>query len=284
MRLKDRIEQILGKKVISTTPLGGGCVGEVYKVFFETGELVAKVDSKASANLDIEGRMLQYLKSHAEGFPVPSVYHCAPELLLMECFDAGGRLGSLEQKQAARHFALLHGISHQRGFGFSEDTLIGGLHQPNSWCDSWVQFYKEQRLLYMGEQAVRSGGLSSSIWKRLQKFSQRLGDFIPEPESSSLLHGDAWGGNVICGKHGISGYIDPAVYYGDPEVELAFTTMFHTFGDEFFREYSRYRKLPSEFFQSRRQIYLLYPNLVHARLFGSGYAGAVSSILSGVGF
>ena len=98
-----------------------------------------------------------------------------------------------------------------------------------------------------------------------------------------MIHGDLWGGNVLCGSNGLSGFIDPAIYYADPEIELAFMTLFGTVGDRFFRRYGEYHAIRPGFFEIRRDLYNLYPLLVHVRLFGGGYLGQVQSILRRLG-
>lgn len=65
-----------------------------------------------------------------------------------------------------------------------------------------------------------------------------------------------------------------------PEIELAFGTLFGTFGPAFFRRYGELRPLRPGFFEVRRDLYNLYPLLVHVRLFGGGYVGQVEAILS----
>ena len=84
-----------------------------------------------------------------------------------------------------------------------------------------------------------------------------------------------WGGNVLTREGRIAGFIDPAIYYADPEIELAFATLFGTFGDTFFARYREHRPLAPGFFDVRRDLYNLYPLLVHVRLFGGGYVGGV---------
>ena len=75
----------------------------------------------------------------------------------------------------------------------------------------------------------------------------------------------------------------PAIYFADAEIELAFATLFNTFGDSFFARYSERRPLRPGFFEERRDLYNLYPLLVHVRLFGGGYVGAVERILDRFG-
>jgi fructosamine-3-kinase len=162
--------------------------------------------------------------------------------------------------------------------------LIGGLHQPNPWTDSWLDFFREQRLLYMGRQGVRHGRLPEPLWQRLERFCDHLEEWLDEPERPSLLHGDVWTGNVLAQGDRITGFIDPAVYYGHAEIELAFTTLFGTFGRPFFDRYRELRPLPDGFFRERRDIYNLYPLLVHVRLFGGSYVNSVERTLEKFGF
>ena len=74
----------------------------------------------------------------------------------------------------------------------------------------------------------------------------------------------------------IAAFVDPAIYFADPEIELAFSTLFGTFGTAFFGRYQEIRPLAPGFFEVRRDLYNLYPLLVHTRLFGGGYADSVA--------
>ena len=91
----------------------------------------------------------------------------------------------------------------------------------------------------------------------------------------SLIHGDLWTGNVLCHDSRIAGLVDPAIYHADAEIELAFATLFGTFGDAFFARYTEHRPLAPGFFEARRDLYNLYPLLVHTALFGGSYARSV---------
>ena len=126
--------------------------------------------------------------------------------------------------------------------------------------------------------------MSSALLKRIERFAGDLHQFIDEPEHPSLLHGDVWTTNVLATGGKISGFIDPAVYYGHPEIELAFTTLFSTFGQAFFDAYHALRPIPDGFFETRRDVYNLYPLLVHARLFGSSYLNSVEGTIARLGY
>jgi len=271
------IEQTTGVPVRAARPLSGGCIGEVYAIDDQNGRaLVAKVDAGGSSGLALEGAMLRHLKEN--GAPVPEVLHANETLLLMTRLPAGGSLGPAVQTHAAEVIAALH---DQAGpcFGFDYDTVIGGLHQPNPKTERWVDFFRDHRLLYMAGEAADAGRLPAPVQRRIETLAGRLSDLIDEPPHPSLLHGDLWGGNVLADKGRLTGLIDPAVYWGHPEIELAFTTLFGTFGEAFFRRYQELRPLAPGFFEQRRDLYNLYPLLVHVRLFGGSYLGGVERTL-----
>ncbi len=276
--LERAIARAMGSRPARMTPMGGGCVGQVYKVVLESGEaIVAKVGDDTLA---LEGFMLEYLADH---LAVPQVILAEPGLLLMEHLDSGGSLDERAQGHAARLLARLHGVSSER-FGFERPTLIGGLHQPNDQDTSWLAFFRDRRLLYMGTQAAEVGRLPGRLLTRLEALAGRLDEWLAEPERPSLIHGDMWGGNVLCRDGRITGFVDPAIYYADPEIELAFSTLFGTFGDAFFGPYRELRPMAPGFFEDRRDLYNLYPLLVHVRLFGGAYVGSVERTLGRYGF
>jgi fructosamine-3-kinase len=175
-------------------------------------------------------------------------------------------------------------IVRQQHHGLEEPTLIGGLHQPNPWADSWLTFFREQRLLYMGREAVRRGRLPEAIFGRLAEFAAHLDRWLMEPQRPSLIHGDVWTTNVLALGDQVTGFVDPAIYYADPEIELAFITLFGTFARPFFTRYQEIRPLAPGFFEERRDIYNLYPLLVHVTLFGGGYVHSVDETLQQFGY
>ncbi len=275
--LAEAVEAATGRRPARLGPLSGGCIGEIYKVEFEDGErLVAKVSP--AGGLAVEGFMLAYLKTHS-ALPVPAVRHSAERLLLIEYVETSGGLTPAAEAHAAELLAALHGISAE-GFGFERDTVIGALPQPNPWTPSWREFFRDRRLLDMGRTALARGRLSAASFARLEKLCARLDNFIEEPAAPALVHGDVWGGNVLVRDGRIAAFVDPAIYYAHPEIELAFSTLFSTFGPAFFDRYREIRPITPGFFEARRDIYNLYPLLVHAALFGGPYPGAVHRTLA----
>lgn len=229
--------------------------------------------------------MLRFLGDH--GLPVPLVHIAAPDLLVMDYLSGGGPMDLEAEAEAGQLIARLHDVQSSR-FGLERDTLIGGLTQANPWGASWIDFFRDHRLINMADQAAQAGRLPASIRTRIDVLAANLGEFLEEPARPGLLHGDLWGGNVIVGARGgkgrISGFIDPAISFGHPEIELAFTQMFNTFGPPFFEAYQAVRPINAGFFEQRLELYNLYPTLVHVRLFGGSYLGAVDRTLARYGF
>lgn len=283
MTWQDQAAAVLGSTVMDIVPLSGGCIGQVYRLRLADGRrVVAKVDDAPNSQLGREGYMLRYLAEQS-ALPVPAVLHQKDGLLLMDYLPGQSRFSAAAQAHAAELLAALHAITAP-AHGLAEDTLIGGLHQPNPWHDSWIAFFREQRLLYMGNEARRVGRLPEPIFDRLTRFAGRLERWLAEPERPSLLHGDVWTTNVLAVGDRITGFLDPAVYYGHPEIELAFVTLFGTFERPFFTRYQEIRPIAPGFFEERRDIYNLYPLLVHVRLFGGSYVHSVDQTLRQFGF
>lgn len=273
----DAIEAAMGQRPSQISALSGGSVGKVYKVELKDGaRLVAKVSE--TGGLAIEGFMLGYLKMHSE-LPVPDVLHSADKLLLLDFVETSGGLTGGAEAHAAELLAALHGIG-AANFGFEGATAIGTLPQPNPWTPCWRDFFRDQRLLYMGRLALDRGNLIRATFACLEKLCGRIEDYIAEPDQPALIHGDCWGGNVLTRDDRIAAFVDPAIYYAHPEIELAFSTLFATFGRAFFDRYQELRPIAPGFFETRRDIYNLYPLLVHSALFGGQYPDQVHRTLA----
>jgi fructosamine-3-kinase len=283
MDLYSRIEAAIGRRPKRHQPLHGGMIGEVSLVTLGKGDkVVVKTASPPKAGLDIEGYMLGYLADHTR-LPLPRVLYCDDTLLIMTYIDGISRFGTSEQNHAAELVAALHEVTWIR-YGLERDTLIGSLHQPNPPTKSWVEFFRDHRLLHMARATEAFGALPAQIYGRIEKLAARLDDFLFEPEAPSLLHGDLWTTNILAKDGLITGFLDPAVYYGHNEIELAFTTLFVTFDQPFFRRYNELRPIERDFFKTRRDLYNLYPLLVHVHLFGGSYVASVEATLYRLGF
>lgn len=278
----DAIESALGVRPTRATALSGGCVAQVVRAELPDGAaVVAKIDDSGSEALEAEAYMLRYLAKETS-LPTPRVLASTPTVLVMEFIEGStGATGDAEE-HAAELLAALHTSSSER-FGFHRDTVIGGLPQPNPWGDSWIGFFREQRLLFMAKEAASAGRLPGATLQRIHRFADRLDGLLIEPEAPALIHGDVWSGNVMSMGGRITALLDPAIYFADAEIELAFITLFSTFSRRFFDAYGARRPMRDGFFESRRDVYNLYPLLVHVRLFGGHYVQSVESTLGRFG-
>lgn len=272
MDVSDRLAAALGVAVRATTPLQGGCIAAVYRADLADGRrVVAKIGGRL---LDREALMLRALA--AAELPVPAVIHAAPDLLIMRHVEGESRFDARAERHAAELLAALHAHTAPH-FGYPTPTLIGGLDQPNPREADWATFYGQHRIGYMAREAERVGRLSAGQRRRVEAVADRLGAWVA-PGPPSLLHGDVWTTNVLAADGRITGFLDPAIYYGHAEVELAFIDLFSTFGRPFYDAYQALRPLAPGFFRDRCPLYQLYPLLVHARLFGGHYAEQVDAI------
>ena len=280
--LRQRIYKIVQRETRLMQPLAGGKISQVLRLDFASGgPLVVKVGD-GSHDLRIEAYMLRYLREHAK-LPVPEVYHDEPTLLLMEFIAGDQPLGAA----SLRHLGELLAACHQvRGaaYGLERDTLIGPLHQPNPPTDSWVEFFRDQRLLYMTALARASGELPAALESRLLRIAASLHDFLIEPAFPALIHGDMWRTNIIVRDNRIAGIIDPALYYAHNEMELAYMALFDGVGQEFFRAYDEILPIDPAFYETRRHIYNLYPLLVHLIIFGQKYIQPLNKSLARFGY
>ena len=275
--IETRVRDALGIGVRSLMPLGGGCVGDVRRGMLDDGRSVVV---KQAPGVGVEGRMLGDLRGLV---PVPEVLFFDHDLLVMAYVEHDGRLGDSAQRHAGELLAGLHDIAAPR-YGYIYDTPLGGLAQPNGWDEDWVRFFSDRRVLAMGDQAASAGRIGARTRARIGALCDGpMRELLGEAQRPGLIHGDVWSGNVLGLGGRIAAFIDPAVCFADPELELAFITLFGTFGRAFFDRYQELRPIREGFFECRRDVYNLYPLLVHARLFGGGYERSIIETLGKLG-
>lgn len=279
-----RVEAALGTAVTQRQTLQGGSTVTVERMALADARRVVVKHGRGRLDdhLAVERSMLDDLASDGV-VPVPTVLFGDDDLLIMTFVDGGdsARSGSVEI-HAADIVASLHDRP-QPHFGYTRDTVIGQLPQPNPATPSWIDFYRDHRLLHMAEAGYREGTVPAAFRRRIEALAARLDRYLTEPAHPSLLHGDIWTGNVIARDGRIAALIDPALYWGHPEIELAFITMFNTFGPRFFDRYRERCALDPDFFDIRRDLYLIYPLLVHVRYWDQSYAGPIDDTLRRLG-
>ncbi|MTT31288.1 phosphotransferase [Terrilactibacillus sp. BCM23-1] len=192
--------------------------------------------------------------------------------ILMEAIESGPRNDAL----CGRALAQLH-TDTQSYFGLSENNYLGTLPQSNGPDENWTSFYIHQRLNPLVKMAKEQG-----FWNRQREklFGKFIDQFKNEDRAVTprLLHGDLWSGNVMFTTQGEPVFIDPAVFYGDREMDLAMTKLFGGFSDAFYASYQKAFPLESGW-EERVPAYQLYYLLAHLNLFGESYGGSVDRIL-----
>lgn len=197
--------------------------------------------------------------------------------LILEWIDRNGGKYTAAST-LGRQLAEQHRPRHPH-YGLDYDNYIGQLAQPNRHTRSWVSFYRTERLGAQRDLAEKLGHLPAKRARRLDRLMQRLDEWIDEDRCQpSLLHGDLWGGNWMVGLDGEPVLIDPAVYYGDREADLAMTALFGGFPPDFYQAYEEVFPLAPGY-EDRQPLYQLYYLLVHLNLFGESYGSRVDSIL-----
>lgn len=210
---------------------------------------------------------------------VPHVYEVLEYknegILVMEWID--GDRNPRTEEELGRGLARLHSTKAQQ-FGLDDDTFIGTLPQPNGWYDRWIDYYRDRRLISQCKLAEKRKRMPSDRKAKLMKLCDTLDKWLPNDCDPSLLHGDLWGGNWIVGPNGQPYLIDPSVFYGHAEFEMAFTELFGGFSQAFYHSYEEIYPLSPEY-KERKPLYQLYYLLVHLNLFGESYGASVDRIL-----
>ena len=159
-------------------------------------------------------------------------------------------------------------------FGLDFDNYIGTLPQNNTQDKNWVDFFIRNRLLAQ----LDVGNYSLSVRQDFEKLFKKLPDLFPN-EKPAILHGDLWSGNFLVKDRETPVLIDPAIYFGNREMDIAMCKLFGGFHADFYASYNEEFPLESDW-EERINLCNLYPLLVHVNLFGGGYLNQVKNILS----
>jgi protein-ribulosamine 3-kinase len=181
--------------------------------------------------------------SKANAIRVAEVIYAEKDFILTE-FIEQGRKSKNFYEDFGRRFADLHKYRGEK-FGFFEDNYIGSNPQLNipsgNEANNWVEFYFNKRILYQYKLAEKNGYAKNDLKDAVSLLEKRIDKIIGDSiEPPSLLHGDLWGGNYIVDEKGDACLIDPAVYYGHREADLAMTRLFGGFSNEFYSAYNEH--------------------------------------------
>jgi fructosamine-3-kinase len=202
-----------------------------------------------------------------------------PAFVVLEWIETGAPRSDHDE-QLGRGLAALH-RSGAGGFGFEEDNFIGRLHQSNTRHASWASFYAEERIGAQVRLGRKSQRLPAQVAAGLDELLLELPSLCGPEEPPARLHGDLWAGNALVDAAGAPCIIDPAVYGGHREMDLAMMRLFGGFSARVFEAYEEAWPLAPGH-RERIDLYQLYPLLVHVNLFGGSYVGSVERALRSV--
>jgi fructosamine-3-kinase len=282
--LRTRVEGALGLCIVRAARVQGGDINDAFELGLADGRSVfLKSNAHAPPGLfAAEAQGLAFLRE-AAALRVPEVLAFSssseqPGFLLLE-FVRSAQPRSDFDEQLGCGLATLHRAGAPT-FGFSQANFIGRLPQSNRAQPSWSEFYREQRLQPQLHAASRAGLAPPSLLRDFERLFLALPELVGESEPPARLHGDLWSGNLLVDEHGSPCLIDPAVYGGQREMDLAMMRLFGGFANRVFAAYAEAFPL-CQGHQERVPLYQLYPLLVHLNLFGGSYLSSVQSALAG---
>ncbi len=281
--LKEATLLTFGKdiKIESRRTVHGGDANDAYALVLSDGRQ-AFLKENTISNAD-------FFRAEAEGIDaisstdtlrVPDIFAYGTDgdrsFLLMEFIDRA-RLQKDFWEKLGTGLAMMHKADtsvYVNGgrYGFGRNNYIGAGHQKNTPKNSWIEFFSECRLRPQFELAERY--FDRNEIKEANWLMEHLDKFLFEPERPSLLHGDLWAGNFMSDENGNPMLIDPAVYVGCCEADIAMTELFGGFDRRFYDSYSDTMGIEPGY-EERRDLYNLYHLINHLNLFGSAYFPAV---------
>lgn len=274
------VEAQTGTTVLRFSSAGGGCINHAGICQTKDNSFFLKWNSlqKFPSMFEAEAKGLHML-SKSGSLYVPKVVCCGKaegfQFLVLETICVGTRAKDY-WTNFGTGLARLHHTRAEK-FGLDHDNYIGSLPQLNIQGSSWIEFFKEYRLKKQLQLAYDGGKVDLALRKGFETLFRKLPELLPN-ESPSLVHGDLWAGNTMTTAHGQPCLIDPAVYFGSREMDLAMTQLFGGFDNSFFKHYDTVFPLEPGY-KERFDLYNLYPLLVHVNLFGGAYARQVASTL-----
>lgn len=211
------------------------------------------------------------------------IYYSDNDLLLMEYFenDKNYILAIDDYEIIAKFLSELHskkGTSY--GYGYS--TYLGNVIQNNEKSSSWTKFFLKNRYDYYLEILLNRSLIDKRRYNKYKNFREVIKENLTEPSHPSLLHGDIWRGNILINRQAKTHtyqIIDPAIFYGDYEYELAYIYQNGTFGRGFYECYDEINKISDEFWDFKILIYQIIPLMQYAILENKFYLREIDKII-----
>ena len=257
---------------IQIIPISGGCINQTYKILNDSGlAYFVKTNSSPPADFfkaEADGLLLL---GKQETIRVPKVISIHKKGLCLEYIEPTNHIHSYWQKLATGLFNI-HCVTSDT-FGLDINNYCGSTPQVNTQTSNGYEFFCENRINYQTQRAFNAGLLEKRDISALDSLISKIESIVPL-QPASLVHGDLWSGNIFVDESGSPVLIDPAVYYGWAESDLAMTRLFGGFAPEFYKTYFELANLEPGF-EDRVDLYNLYHLLNHLNLFGTGYLNQV---------
>ena len=279
--LRDAVGRQLGTRVLEAKRLGGGDINDAFEVSLEdrTRIFVKTHPDPPGGMFGAEARGLRWLEE-TKAIRIPRVIAFSderPAYLALELLTPARPQPDFEEA-LGHSLAALHAFGSP-SFGLDHDNFIGRLPQTNATADDWASFYWTSRIEPQLRLATDRGLIDGETNSRFDSLRRVLPERVGPAEPPSRLHGDLWGGNLHVDEEGRPCLIDPAVYAGHREIDLAMMRLFGGFGERVFAAYEDASPLAPGA-GDRVPLYQLYPLMVHVNLFGGSYVDSVRRALS----
>ncbi|MCA0132204.1 fructosamine kinase family protein [Winogradskyella alexanderae] len=280
--LKRHLESFLNMSIIDSRPLSGGDTSSVYKLDTENKtSFILKCGPVKISNEMFQAEVKGlHLIENTETIKTPKVYdsgvHNDISYILMEYVTSKSPTKA-DFSRLGLQLANLHKHS-SASFGLDYNNFIGRLKQQNNLTNSWIDFYGSQRLGIQFKLASNNGLLKDSEIPSSELIKSYL-ETICQDIKPTLLHGDLWNGNFLIATDGTPYLIDPSVYFGHAEIDIAMSKLFGGFDISFYNAYHIQNPITAHY-QKRLEIYQLYYLLVHLNMFGASYYSSVKRVLN----
>ena len=275
---KQIIKQELNSNIKKVSQLGGGSINSVFLVELEKTKIVLKINDSLKFPGMFENEKKGLLKLNKSGVKTPQViFERSKDNLAFLALEYIQNGNYENWELFGEKLAILH-MNKNEFFGLDYDNYIGSLRQINKKENNWKGFYSNQRLLHFTRFAFDKELLSKADSKKMEELCFKLDTYVPFTKPS-LIHGDLWSGNLIFDLQGKPVFIDPAIYYGHPEMDWAMLSLFGSYPETAMKSYCNFIPLENNYLE-REKIYQLYPLLVHLILFGRSYYRDIYEILN----
>ena len=258
------LQDILNQRIVSRQELSGACTNTVELVDTGEGRYILKTGGDHHV-YRIEADSLDLLRQ-ADAVTVPEV-KAVGDYLIMEYIPAGPP----HFQGFAEGMHSLHALTRETP-GLDFDTYLGHFLQPNAMQVplQWGQFFWQNRVFPLYQQCYRRGVADQQLEDRLHQARDLSQDLLDFDGPYALLQGDLWSGNYFFDTDGKLVLIDPAVSYGDPDVDLAMLMLFGGGGASYLPQYLGER-FHAENFRLKVKLYQGYYLLYHLLDCGRSY-------------